>query len=79
MSDDKRAPDRCERCDTDLWYHDLPTPVVDASGRYYEHVTEADPGARLWCPDCWQEHQTERRASQNRSLAAFGNEGGEQA
>jgi hypothetical protein len=79
MSNDKRAPDRCERCDADLWYHDLPTPVVDASGTHHEHVTEATPGARLWCPDCWEERQTEQRASQNHSIATFVSNRGEQA
>jgi hypothetical protein len=73
---DERAPDRC---DTDFWCHDVPTPVGDASGTHYEHVTAATPGARLWCPGCWKARQTEQRASQNRSLAAFGIEGGEQA
>jgi uncharacterized Zn ribbon protein len=72
------APDHCERCGTDFWWNDVPTPVVDASGTHHEHVTESDPGARLWCPDCWHEKQIERRTSQNRSLATVGSNGGEQ-
>jgi hypothetical protein len=76
---DEHAPDRCERCGTDFLWNDVPTPVVDENGTYYDHVTESDPGARLWCPDCWEEKQTEQRASQSQSLAAFGTDGGEQA
>jgi hypothetical protein len=49
------------------------------SGTNYEHVTDTSPGARVWRPGCWQEKQTEERAIQNQSLAAFESNGGEQA
>jgi len=39
---------------------------------------DADPSSRLWCPDCWKEHQREKHTEENHQLAAF-SEGGDSA
>ena len=65
-------PDKCQRCGEGLPYDDIPTPCVDSAGQRYEHVTDSEPGTRLWCPDCWDERETERRASENKSIVEFG-------
>jgi hypothetical protein len=68
---------RCERCEADLWA-DSGKPVVSANGIHHDHPIDAEPGVRLWCSDCWDERERERKTNENHALAAFGN-GGEQA
>lgn len=46
--------------------------VFDQSGRKYEHYLNTEPGdGPFFCPDCWDELETNRKASENNSLEDF--------
>jgi len=70
---DGESPDTadfCQRCHHEF-QPPVNEPVVDASGREYEHAMDADVTLRIWCPDCWKEHQREKHTENNHQLGEF--------
>lgn len=47
-------------------------PVYDSDGREYEFHLDTDPGdGPFFCPDCWDELDANRRATENRQLTEY--------
>lgn len=46
--------------------------VYDSRGRQYEHFYDTDPGqGPFFCPDCFEELDTNRKAAENATLEGF--------
>lgn len=46
--------------------------VYDKSGRKYEHFYDTEPeDIPFFCPDCWDELETNRKQQENATLGGF--------
>lgn len=46
--------------------------VYDKRRRQYEHHLDTDPGdGPFFCPECWDELQTNQKASENKSIEEY--------
>lgn len=71
--DDEFGCDQCPHCETGLWpntgYDDV---VIDQDGNRYEHITDTELyDAPFFCPDCWDELETNRRAAENAAITEW--------
>jgi len=65
--------DQCPHCQQKFGGHDGSFgAVVDSNGRTFDNIYETDPNKGPWfCPDCFDELETNRKSAENVTLDAF--------
>jgi hypothetical protein len=71
--DDLNGVEKCPHCGTLFCGNGGYTgEVYDQNGDHYEHFYDTDPDAGpFFCPDCWQQLETNRLGHENASITEW--------
>lgn len=62
--------DQCPHCRED--FAPVGDPCLTKDGQRYDHITDTEPSNRpFFCPECWDELETNRKQKENQTLGDY--------